>query len=222
MKPQVNAYNGGVVIIGLGRFGRAMGEELMESGVDVLGVDTDEAMVQSMNGKLTHVVRADASDVETLRQLGIDEFPNAVVAIGNDLAASILVTSALLKLDGPDIWAKASTEQQGEILTQMGIKHVFHPEKDMGVRAAHLLTRRLSDYFDLGHGFAMATTVLPEELTGVPLSQLAIRSRLGLTIIGVREEDGTWTSAVADTVVRRGQTVLVAGSAQKLDAAFRK
>lgn len=210
-----------MVIIGLGRFGRAMAEELMNSGVEVLGIDTHEPTVQAMNGKLTQVVRADASDVETLRQLGVDEFPNAVVAIGNDLAASILVASSLLKLNGPEIWAKASTEQQGEILAQMGIKHIFHPEKDMGIRAAHLLTRSLSDYFDLGHGFAMATTVMPEKYTEIPLSQLAIRSRLGVTIIGVREADGTWTSAVADTVIHTGQTVLVAGPAKKLDIAFK-
>lgn len=222
LHPHINPDNGGVVIIGLGRFGRAMAEELIASGVEVLGIDNHEATVQYMNGKLTQVVRADASDVETLQQLGVDEFPNAVVAIGADLAASILVASALLKLDGPEIWAKASTEQQGEILAQMGIKHIFHPEKDMGVRAAHLLTRSLSDYFDLGHGFAMATTVMPEKYTGVPLSQLAIRSRLGITIIGVRDEEGNWLSAVADTVVRKGQTVLVAGPAKKLDAAFRQ
>lgn len=214
--------DGGVVIIGLGRFGRAMAMELMASGVDVLGIDTDESTVQAMNGQLTQVVRADGSDVEALLQLGVDEFANAVVAIGQDLAASILVASALIKLDGPEIWAKASTEAQGEILMQMGIKHVFHPEKDMGIRAAHLLTRSLSDFFDLGHGFAMATTTMPPDLLGKPLKELMIRTKLGVTLIGVREADGTWTSARADTVIHEGQTVLVAGPSKKLDVAFRR
>lgn len=221
MRPQSDAIEGGVVVIGLGRFGRAMADELMASGVEVLGIDKDDDTVQSMQGRLTQVVRADASNEEVLRQLGVDEFPNAVVAIGADLASSILVASALLKLEGPEIWTKASTEQQGEIFTQMGIRHVFHPEKDMGIRAAHLLTRTLSDYFDLGHGFAMATTTAPLTLVGRALRDLNVRGKLGITVIGVREPDGTWTSAHPDTVIDEGQTVLIAGPTKKLDIAFR-
>lgn len=208
------------MIIGLGRFGSAMGEELVASGVEVLGIDKDPEVVQKMNGHLTQVLLADASNEEALRQLGVDEFPNAVVAIGADLASSILVASALLKLEGPEIWAKASTEQQGEILTQMGIKHVFHPEKDMGVRAAHLLTRSLSNYFDLGYGFAMAITDLPAKLGGRTIRDMGIRHEFNVTIIGAKDSDGSWVGVNADTVLQAGQTVLVAGPSKKLDQAF--
>lgn len=211
-----------VVVIGLGRFGRSMAEELMESGIDVLGIDRSVEVVQAMNGRLTQVVRADASDMHALSELGVADFSHAVVAIGDDLASSILVASALLKLRGPEIWAKASTEQQGEIFEQMGIAHVFHPEKDMGRRAAHLLTHSLSDYFDLGGGFAMATAALPESMAGESLRKLDLRVRRGITVVGVKGPDGAWLPIVPDSVLEAGQIVLVAGPKQKVDSAFRQ
>lgn len=211
-----------MAVIGLGRFGVAMAEELTASGVEVLAIDTDPDVVQQYDGQFAHVVRADASNIEALFQLGVQDFPNAVVAIGQDLAASILVASALIKLDGPEIWAKASTSQQGEILTQMGIRHVFHPEQDMGRRAAHLLTHSLSDYFDLGHGFAMATAEVPANMDGRSIAELKVRRVHGVTVVGVRVGPQEWVPAKPDTVLRQGQTVLVAGMSHKLDLVFKE
>lgn len=199
-----------------------MAEELMESGVEVLGIDKSADVVQLMNGKLTQVIRADASTPETLYDLGVNEFSHAVVAIGDDLASSILVASSLIKLNGPEIWAKASTGPQGQIFQQMGIKHVFHPEKDMGRRVAHLLTHSLFDYFDLGDGFAMATAALPASMAGVSLRELNLRVRLGITIVAVKDPSGVWAPIVPESVLETGQVVLVAGPKQKLDSAFKQ
>lgn len=220
LRPRVVAADS-VVIIGLGRFGRSMALELMESGVEVLGIDRSVDVVQQLNGRLTQVIRADASSIDTLRDLGVAEFSHAVVAIGDDLASSILVASALLKLNGPEIWAKASTGAQGEIFNQMGIKHVFHPEKDMGRRVAHLLTHSLSDYFDLGDGFAMATAALPAYMAGASLRDLNLRVRLGITIVAVKDSEGVWAPILPESVLETGQVVLVAGQKQKLDEAFK-
>ncbi|MDO5034606.1 MAG: TrkA family potassium uptake protein [Actinomycetaceae bacterium] len=211
-----------VVIIGLGRFGTAMGEELVAAGVDVLGIDIDADVVQKMNSRLTQVVRADASNIEVLRQLGVDEFQNAVVAIGENLAASILVASALIKLDGPEIWAKAASEQQAEIFTQLGIKHVFEPEKHMGQRAAHVVTRTLSDYFDLGNGFALAIATMPEKVAGKLVQDTHFRPSFGVTLIGIKMSDGTWAQVTPDTRLYAGQTVLAAGPSNNLEKAFAK
>lgn len=219
--PRVRAGEAGdVAIIGLGRFGTAMGEELVASGVQVLGIDKDTDVVQAMRGRFTQVVKADASSVEALQQLGVDEFQTAVVAIGENLASSILVASALLQLDGPEIWAKAATVQQAEIFRQLGIKHVFEPEKNMGQRAAHLITRRLSDFFDLGNGFALATATVPEKVGGKLVSETRFRSGHGVTLIGIRQEDGTWEQVSPDTRLVAGQTVLAAGPSNNLEIAF--
>ena len=86
-----------VVVIGLGRFGTSLALELMAAGTEVLGIDSDEEIVQSLNGRLTHVVRTDSTNEEALRQLAVHEFDRAVVAIGSDIQASILTTSLLIR-----------------------------------------------------------------------------------------------------------------------------
>ena len=98
-----------IAVIGLGRFGTALALELVKSGREVLGIDSDERLVQSNAEALTHVVQADSTDEATLRELGLVEFDSAVVAIGSDLEASILTASLLLQLGVPEVWAKATS-----------------------------------------------------------------------------------------------------------------
>ena len=128
-----------VAVIGLGRFGGALATELVRSGTEVLGIDTDEDVVQSLNGVLTHVVRADSTKEVALEQLGVTQFDRVVVGIGSDIQASILTTSLLKRMGVRSIWAKAISEQHGLILEQLGIEHVIFPEADMGRRVAHLV-----------------------------------------------------------------------------------
>ncbi|HRW39739.1 MAG TPA: NAD-binding protein, partial [Aquihabitans sp.] len=85
----------GVVVVGLGRFGAAVSLELEALGHDVLAIDSSEAIVQSFASRVTHVVAGDAADGDVLRALGVDRFSHAVVAIGDNLEASILATAAL-------------------------------------------------------------------------------------------------------------------------------
>jgi trk system potassium uptake protein TrkA len=134
-----------VVVIGLGRFGTALALELMAAGTEVLGIDDDEDIVQSLNGRLTQVVRADSTKEEALRQLGVHEFDRAVVAIGTDIEASILTGSLLVNFRVPHVWAKAISEPHGRILDQIGIHHVVYPEHDMGRRVAHLVRGAMLD-----------------------------------------------------------------------------
>ena len=98
-------HSANVAVIGLGRFGSALATELMNSGHQVLGVDTDDRIVQNLSTVLTHVVTADTTDEENLRELGIADMDSAVVAIGADLEASILTASLLLQLGVKKVWA---------------------------------------------------------------------------------------------------------------------
>ena len=141
-----------VAVIGLGRFGSAVAIELMKAGTEVLGIDMDEELVQSLNGKLTQVVRADATRVEVLKQLAVGEFDRVVVAIGGDIAASILTCSVLISMEIPVIWAKAVDDRHGLILEQLGVHRVIYPEKDMGRRVAHLVRGAALDYIEVAPG----------------------------------------------------------------------
>ena len=144
-----------MAVIGLGRFGRAIALELMATGTEVLGIDTKEEIVQSLNGELTQVVRADTTKKEVLQQLGVNEFDRVVVAIGSDVQSSILTTSILLRMGIPHIWAKAVSDAHGQILNQLGVAHVIYPEKDMGRRVAHLVRGAALDYIEVDDDYAI-------------------------------------------------------------------
>jgi len=207
-----------VVVIGLGRFGSALALELMASGTEVLGIDGDEEIVQAHNRLLTHVVRADSTKEETLRQLSVPEFSSVVVAIGSDIQANILTASLLIKLGIPNIWAKAVSEPHGEILRQLGVKHVISPEKDMGKRVAHLVRGVMQDYIDIGEDFALVKTAPPQEILGKPLSETKVRTVHGVTVTAFYRAGQGWSYATMETVVLDGDIILVAGQTERVES----
>ncbi|WP_192814837.1 TrkA family potassium uptake protein [Tsukamurella sp. 1534] len=207
-----------VAVLGLGRFGAALAGELVEQGTEVLGVDADRAAVQQNSDILTASAVADTSDIEALRQLGIDAFEHVVVAIGADLEASILTTSLLVDLGVPDIWAKATTAQQQRILERIGAHHVILPEQEMGVRVAHLVSdQRLLDYVKFEEGYVMAKTRAPQSVVGVPLGQSGLRAKYKITVVAIKRGNGEFTSAGLDSVIEPGDLLLVAGRQQAVE-----
>lgn len=206
-----------VAVIGLGRFGMSLALELMASGTEVLGIDVDEEIVQSLNGELTQVVRADATKLEVLQQLAIDEFDRVVVAIGNDITASILTASLLLQVRVPVIWAKAVDERHGAVLEQLGVHRVVYPEKDMGRRVAHLVRGAAADYLEIDKGFAVVKTAAPRSLHGISLAQAGVRAAYGITVAAHRSEDGPWMNSSPDTVLGPDDTVLIVGPVGKVE-----
>jgi trk system potassium uptake protein TrkA len=205
------------VVIGLGRFGRALALELVDEDTEVLGIDENPELVQQLAGALTHVVRADSTKEDVLRQLAVHEFNRAVVAIGTDLEASILTASLLVSFGVRDVWAKAISEAHGRILTQLGVHHVVYPEHDMGQRVAHLVRGRMLDYIEFEDDFAMAKTNPPADVIGKRLGDSAIRTRYGLTVVAIKRPGEGFTYATADTVVQAEDTIIVAGRTRQTE-----
>ena len=205
------------LVCGLGRFGGAFATELMKLGHEVLGVDSDPKSVQDHAGILTHVVQADTTDPTALQELGAGDFRTAIVAIGTDIEASILTTSALTDLNIPRIVAKAITQAHGKILQRVGAHRVVFPERDMGVRVAHTVTGRTIDYIQLDPGFALVETTAPSEIVGKTLAQAEVRRRYGITVVCIKPEDGTFTYATPDTVVKEGDILVVAGETRRAE-----
>lgn len=210
-----------ILVIGLGRFGGAIAESLTEMGREVLAVDADHAIVQSYAGRLTHVVEADTTNEEALRQIGADDFDCAVVGIGTDIEASILTTSLLVELEVPDIWAKAVSRQHGKILHRVGAHHVVLPEHEMGERVAHLLTGRILDYIEVDEDFAVAKTTPPRDIVGVPLRESRLRSKYRVTVVAVKRQAqgprARFTYATPDTTLMYGDVILVTGGIRDVE-----
>lgn len=200
-----------VVVIGLGRFGRSLAAELEDAGVEVLGIDADEDIVQELSATLTHCVRADSTSEEALRQLAVHEFDRAVVAIGSHIEASLLTASLLRSLGVAEIWAKAISLPHGRILEQLGIEHVVYPEHDMGRRVAHLVRGGMLDFIQWEPDFAMAKTTPAALVVGRPLGTTGIRRQHGVTVVGVKKPGGSFTHATGETVVESNDTVIVSG-----------
>ncbi len=141
-----------------------------------------------------------------------------VIGIGNDVEASILTASLILQLEIPHVWAKAISHAHARILTQLGVRHVVRPEHDMGQRVAHLVAGRMIDYIEFDEKYAMAETTLPDILLGKALAQSHVRRDYGVTVVAVKAAGGDFTYATADTVLHRGDVVIVAGSHRSVES----
>jgi trk system potassium uptake protein len=206
-----------IAVIGLGRFGQSLALELMDEDTEVLGIDASTKVVQSLSGRLTHVVEADSTDEEALRQLSVHELDRVVIGIGSHLEASILTASVVLGFGVPNIWAKAINYSHARILAQLGVHHVVRPEHDMGQRVAHLVRGRMLDYIEFEDGFAMVRTSPPEAIIGVPLSETHIRARHGVTVVAIKRTGEGFTYATADTVVDDGDQIIVSGRTRDVE-----
>lgn len=206
------------LVVGLGRFGGGLAETLVDLGHDVLGVDRDPKLVQGYAGRLTHVLEADSTDPDAMRQVGASDFGTAVVAIGTEMEASILTTAVLVDLAVPRIVAKAISQAHGKILERVGAHRVVFPERDMGVRVGHSLAGAMIDFFQLDPGFALVETQAPGELVGKTLAQAEVRKRYGITVVCIKPEGGSFTYATPETVVDDGDILVVAGETRRAEA----
>jgi trk system potassium uptake protein TrkA len=206
-----------VLVIGLGRFGSSVARSLVQLGHDVLAVDERADIVQKFSSDFTHVVAADSTDTEALRQLGVQEFARAVVGIGTNLEASVLTVLTLAEIGVPEIWAKAISTKHGKILSSVGARHVIYPEAEMGERVAHLITGQMLDYIEFDDGFAIAKVRAPKEAIGRTLADIGLRSKWGVTVVGTKLPGEDFTYARPETVVPPGCILIVAGDTTKVE-----
>ncbi|MCT2087827.1 TrkA family potassium uptake protein [Micrococcus terreus] len=206
-----------VLVIGLGRFGSAVAEQLITQGREVMAIERDPALVQRFAGTLTHVVEADATDVEALRQLGAQEFSTAVVGVGTSIESSVLITVNLVDLGIGHIWVKAITPAHGKILRRIGANHIIYPEHDAGVRAAHLVGGRMLDFIEFDDDFAIVKMYPPTETVGFTLAESNVRAKYGVTVVGVKTPGEDFTYAQPDTTVGPRDTLIVSGHTDLLE-----
>lgn len=199
------------LIVGLGRFGASIADSLVRTGHEVLAVDQNLVVVEQWSGQLTHVVQADSTNEDAMRQLGAADFETAVVGIGTHIEASLLSAAVLVDLGVRNVWAKAISKAHGRILERIGCAHVVYPEFEMGARVAHLLTGKMIDYIEFDDGFAIVKMHSPREAWGRTLGEAALRSKYGITIVGVKRRHEDFTYATPDTHVERDDLLIVSG-----------
>jgi len=207
-----------LAVLGLGRFGSSLALELVRQDWEVIGIDADPRLVQTYADQLTHAAVADTTDREALRQLGVHELTHAVVGIGTNLEASILTTSLLADFGVANIWAKAVSRQHSAILQRVGAHHVVLPEHEMGERVAHLVTGRILDYIEFEDDYALIKTLAPQEAHDKTLTESALRTKYGITVVSIKRPGEDFTYATAGTTIYAGDTLIVAGKTRHVEA----
>jgi trk system potassium uptake protein TrkA len=212
-----NLTDKGVLICGLGRFGASTAHALARMGQPILAIDRNPTKVQDWAGRLGRVVEADSTNAEALQQLGCDQFGIAVVGIGTSIESSVLTAANLVDFGIAEIWAKALSLAHGKILERIGVGHVIYPERDAGLRVAHLVTGRLMDYIEFDDGFAIVKMRPPQETRGFTLAESHVREKYGVTIVGVKPPDREFTYAQPDTLVSPHDILIVSGSSELIE-----
>ncbi|MDR6267173.1 TrkA family potassium uptake protein [Roseobacter sp. N2S] len=172
-------------VIGLGSFGSTVALELARFGNHVIGIDTNESLVNNHAEDLTQALIVDAKDDSALREAGVAECDVAVVAMGADLESSILAAINLKTIGVPVVWAKATTKTHHRILSKLKVDRIIHPEVEVGQHVAQVLHNPLvRDYVSLGNGFHVVNFRIPETLEGKTLDQMSHNEDFNLRCIG--------------------------------------
>ena len=204
-------------VIGLGLFGSSVARQLCALGAEVLAIDTNSDLVQQVSGDVTTAAVADARDLEVLRALGAQECDCAVVAIGDDLAVSVLATMNLKELGIPQIICKAHDETHRKVLEKLGADKVVIPEKEVADKLARSLTsHNVLDFIELSNDYGIVEINTPKEWIGKSLKELDVRARLGVNIIAIERNDKVSVSPRAEFELAGNDILVVLGDYDSL------
>ena len=207
------------VVVGLGRFGSEVARQLYRCGCEVLAIDVRSELIQQISEDVTHAAVGDSRDKEVLRMLGVGEFDCAVVAIGEDLAASVLITMNLKELGVPYLVCKAHDDIHRRVLEKLGADRVVIPEQENAARLAKgLSSPNLLDYIELSDDYSIVELPAPQSWIDKTLKELNVRARLGVNILAVRRNGKMDISPAADLRFQSGDVIVVLGDTKALGA----
>jgi trk system potassium uptake protein TrkA len=201
------------LVVGLGRFGTSLAKTLYNLGYDVMGIDSNEEIIQNIADSITHAVQADATDENTLKALGVRNFDVAIVSIGNDIQSSILITIMLKEMGIKYVVAKAQSQLHGKVLYKIGADRVVFPERDMGVRVAHnLVSSNILDYIELSPEYSIVEIAAIPAWHNKSLGQLEMRRKYGLNVMAIkRGNNDVKISPHADDLISENDVLVVVG-----------
>jgi len=206
------------VVLGLGRFGKSVATTLAESGCEVLVVDIDEDIINNIADKVTYAVKADATDAETLKTLGISNFDGAIIGMGENLESSVMATILVKELGIPYVLTKAHSELHARILKKVGADMVVFPEKETGIRIANNLMRdNFFDAIELSSTFSMMDIEALDVWIGKSLRDLKLRATLKINVIGIRKKENLNINPAADDAIEKGDVLVIIGNNDTLN-----
>lgn len=219
-----------VAVIGLGRFGFGVAETLVKKGCEVLAIDTDPEKIQAISDMATFAVQCDATDEKALKAISAQNVDVAVVSIGENIEASILIVQTLKEMGVKQIIAKGVTPQHGKILQNIGVTEVIFPERDAAVRLAQrLISPNVLEFLELVPGYSVEEVAVPDQMSGLRMREVQLRETYNVNIIGIRKKvtrmvKGRMTTDEVfnvtpslEDVIEKGDILVVVGKQEDLD-----
>lgn len=205
-------------VIGLGQFGMTLAVTLAEEDYDVLAIDDKEENINEVAQKVTYAVRADVREPGILQSLGVKNVDVAVIAVAENMEASIMATMQAKELGVPFVISKAMNELHGRILEKIGADKIIYPEHEMGLRLARSLTsNNLLDVFELSSKFSMVEFKIPKEWVGKNLIELKIREKYRINIVGIKKADEINVDIDPQKVLEADMTFIAIGKNKDLE-----
>jgi trk system potassium uptake protein TrkA len=217
-------------VIGLGRFGYSVAETLLKKGCEVLAIDRDEEKVQAISEIATFAVQCDATDERALKDVSTQNVDVAIVSIGENIEASVLIVQTLKDMGVKSIVAKAVAPIQGKILKNLGVNEVIYPERDTAIRVAHrLISPNVLEYLELAPGYSIEEVSVPEQFSGLSLREAKIQDKHNLNIIGIKKQVSRMVQGrmmkgetfnftpLPDDVIEKGDVLVMIGKEVDLD-----
>ncbi|MBR3772506.1 MAG: TrkA family potassium uptake protein [Clostridium sp.] len=206
------------VVFGLGRFGASLATTLAECGCNVLVVDSNQDKVEEIAEIVTYAVRGDVTDSEMLQGLGLSNFDGAIIAIGENLEASVMVTILAKEMGIPFVMAKAQNELHAKVLKKVGVDQVVFPEKETGIRLAHnLVMGNFFNAIELSSKFSIMELDVPSEWDNHSLKELNIRAKHNINVIGIKKAEEIDINPSPDVKLSKDDTIVVIGDNSSLN-----
>ena len=207
------------VVIGLGLFGSSVARQLCALGAEVLAIDVHPELVQQISSDVTNAVVADARDQSVLKALGVGSCDCAVVAIGDNFGASVLVTMNLKELGVPYVVCKAHDDTHRKVLEKLGADKVITPEREVAERLAHsLYSPNALEFIELSDEYGIVEVPVPRSWAGKSILELNVRAKLGVNIIAIESAGRVNVSPAAQYVLKKDDILVVLGDYDSLAA----
>lgn len=204
-------------VFGLGRYGRAVAKELVESGAEVLAIDIHEDIVNEVSSEIPLCKCADITEPEVVKQLGISNIDVVIIATASNLGASVMATMLCKEAGVKTVIAKCSDEMHKKILSRVGADKVVFPEKESGVRLAkNLLSSGFVDIIELSKDVSMIELNVKPEWVGKTLVELNLRKKYSINVVAIKQDSDVKIDIDPHTVLTEDMELIVVANVSKL------
>jgi trk system potassium uptake protein TrkA len=205
------------VVIGLGRFGFNVAKTLAEMDSDVLAVDVNEESVRNISKYVEHCVITDGTKFDALNELGVGQIDHAVVAIGNNLQASVLTLVNLKKLNVRTITVRADDFSQKELFYMLGATEVIVPEEASAVSLANqIMSDSILDYYEISKDFVMVKISVGKNFERKTIMEINIRNVFEVNIVGIIKDRELYIPHGTD-VIEPNDIMVVSGNKNNIN-----